>query len=262
MERHFILDWDGTATESYNRAETTSDFMFNLFSDRNGIPKEKLVELHQARKRDIRANEQNYPWIHRNHLASYCEDPLIYNNSAFVEVLRPFRAQDTSSLWQEVLLAYSQAYQSTSPVYVDRLPEIITYLKQHGDITVVTNSDPQKVKQEADELSLEVEVIGYAKKYKITPKLTDIPDTMRAEDGREICLRRGAYFAILENFHPQSSFVIGDGFSCDLALPMALEFNVVLVNDFWSMDWARSEVNTHPRGTTISRLSDILEMDI
>tara|TARA_Y100000310_G_scaffold343257_1_gene450020 strand:- start:22 stop:810 length:789 start_codon:yes stop_codon:yes gene_type:complete len=262
MKKHFILDWDGTATESYNRAETTSELMIDSFSREYGIPKEKLAEAHQEQKRNIRDNERKYPWVHKGHIAAYCEDPIIYSNSAFVEALRSFEPKDVSSLWQEVLLAYSEAYKSTSPVYVDRLPEVLDYLKEQGDIIVVTNSNPRKVKEEVDELSFEIGVIGHAKKYKITPEFANVSDTLRTEDGREVRLRRGAYFSILEKFHPESSFVIGDGFSCDLALPMTLGFNVVLVNDFWSMDWARSEVGKYSEGTTVSSLSGILEKSI
>jgi len=110
MKKCFILDWDGTATDNNRRVEAVLDPMISLFSGRYGISEEELTIGYLDQEVMIRENEREHPWIHRNRLAAYCEDPLIYNNRLFVNLLNDINPQNLSSLWREVLRAYGEAY--------------------------------------------------------------------------------------------------------------------------------------------------------
>jgi len=82
---------------------------------------------------------------------------------------------------------------------------------------------------------------------------------MTSKDGRKINLRRGEYYKILRKFNPLNSYVIGDGFSCDLSLPMALGFNTILVSDFETMQWAKNESSRDKNSMHIKSLCSLLD---
>jgi hypothetical protein len=85
-------------------------------------------------------------------------------------------------------------------------------------------------------------VWGDAKKYFVDPSFKERKDSMIIGE-RIINLKRPFYRAILQNFKPKDSIVVGDNFSMDLALPLSLGFGVILVkNEFnsWAQEYMES----------------------
>lgn len=270
MAKTFVLDWDGTFTDNNVRAKATLEQMVSLISEKYGRGKEEVARQISDNKLNILKNEREYAWIHRGHVAAYCEDPLILNNMAVVQLIQGINpGHSLSEYWSETLRFLGESYSKTKAVYVPNSAKTLASLLAIGEIVVVTNSNPEKVSSELRDL-LEysetqsfpgnLQLRGYAKKYKVDPTLLDISETTTTQDGRSINLRRREYYNVLSQFDSSLTYVVGDGFSCDLALPRKLGFHVCLINDFELMDWAREEVNSYDKGSNLRLISDFLDV--
>jgi hypothetical protein len=270
MRKTFVLDWDGTFTDNNERARKSLEQTVLLISEKYGLEKEKVAGQVSDNKQDVLKAEREYAWIHRGHVAAYCEDTLILNNIAVVKLLRKINPErDLSDCWSETLGFLGESYSKTKAVYVPNSSRTLASLLSIGEVVIVTNSSPEKVSSELRSLlgCSETELFpgnlqlrGYAKKYKIDPSLSEVSETMTTEDGRVINLRRKEYYNILSQYDSSSTYVVGDGYSCDLALPRELGFHVCLINDFELMGWARQEMDMYDKGNNLQLITDFLDV--
>jgi len=270
MEKTFVLDWDGTFTNNDVRARNSLEQTILLISNKYGIGKEKIAKKIRDNKQDILNCEREYAWFHRGHVAAYCEDPLILNNLVIVQLIQEINpGHSLSEYWSETLRFLGESYSKTKAVYVPNSARTLVSLLGLGEVVIVTNSSPEKVSSELRNL-LEysetqsfpenLQLRGYAKKYKIDPTLSEVREECFTRDGRSVNLRRREYYDILKQFDSSLTYVVGDGYSCDLALPRELGFHVCLINDFELMDWARHEVDSYDKGNNLHLISDFLDV--
>lgn len=270
MKKTFVLDWDGTFTDNVVRAKVTLEQIVLLISKRYGIEKEEVARKISDNKQDVLKAEKEYVWIHRGHVAAYCEDPLILNNIAIVQLIQEINpGYSLSEYWSETLRFLEESYSKTKVVYVPNSAKTLVGLLGIGEVVIVTNSSPEKVSSELRDLlgysetqlfPDNLQLRGYAKKYKIDSTLSEISETTVTKNGRIIELRRREYYNILSHFEQSSTYVVGDGYSCDLVLPRELGFHVCLINDFELMDWARQEIDLYYKGSNLQLISDFLDV--
>lgn len=270
MGKTFVLDWDGTFTDNNVRARKTLEQMITLISKKYEIEETEVTTRIKKNKQGILENERKYTWTHRGHIAAYCEDPLILNNMAIVELIRELRqGNNLSEYWSETLRFLGNVYSGIQASYVQNSAETLVRLLAIGNVVIVTNSSPEKVSSEVRNqldysedqvLPKNFQLNGYAKKYKIDPTLSEVRESSLTKDGRIINLRRRWYYNVLSQFDSASTYVVGDGYSCDLALPRELGFHVCLINDFELMDWARQEIDSYDKGSNIQLISDFLDV--
>ena len=239
---------------------------------KHGIEEKEVVTRISDNKQTVLNGERDYAWFHRGHVAAYCEDPLILNNMAVVELLRKVNPErDLSDCWSETLGFLGESYSKTKAVYMQNSARTLASVLSIGEVVIVTNSSPKKVSSELRDLlgysetqplPKNLQLRGYAKKYKIDPTLSGISETVTTKYGRNINLRRREYYNILSQFDSSSTYVVGDGYSCDLALPRELGFHVCLINDFELMAWARQEIDRYDKGNNLQLISDFLDVVI
>ena len=270
MGKTLVLDWDGTFTDNNVRARESLEQMVLLISEKYGFKKEEVIKRIKEYKQDILNSERKYTWIHRGHVAAYCEDPLIWNNIAVVELLKEINPlHSLSEYWFETLIFLRESYSKTKAVYVPNSASTLIRLLGIGEVVIVTNSSPEKVSSElrhllgcseTQSLPENLQLRGYAKKYKIDPTLSGVSEITNTKDGRSINLRRREYYGILSQFDSSSTYVVGDGYSCDLVLPRELGFHVCLINNFELMGWARQEIDSYDKGNNLQLISDFLDV--
>ncbi len=189
---------------------------------------------------------------------------------AVVQLLQEINpGHSLSEYWSETLRFLGESYSKTKADYVPNSARTLASLLGMGEVVIVTNSSPEKVSSELRDLLEYTEIQpfpenlqlkGYAKKYKIDPTLSEISETTTTQDGRSINLRIREYYNLLSQFDSSLTYVVGDGYSCDLALPRELGFHVCLINDFESIDWARQEINSYDKGSNLQLISDFLDV--
>lgn len=108
-------------------------------------------------------------------------------------------------------------------------------------------------------------VVGGARKAEISPLLQVVEEELRLPGlERPVLLHRGHYYQVLDALRHEAEVpwsevvVIGDNFELDLALPLALGADVVLVDNGTVPSWERDFLEDHPRARVVEDLSEIL----
>jgi FMN phosphatase YigB (HAD superfamily) len=238
--KNIIFDYDGTLTNNHSRAESIKRQFFSKFINDFNASENYLEKIFNFAKEKILKDDINYPYIVGNKVACYCEDELIFNDVCFKKALRENCPNDSIKFEENNSSLFHDAYQKTSPVFFGGLADFLSKIRCEN-VYVISNSATEKISDELKTLGIKPIVIGNAKKYFV--KSCQAIENKISIGKRTISLDRPFYKNILKDFSPKDSVVVGDNFSLDLALPLSLGFDVMLIkNDYnaWAAEYLKS----------------------
>jgi len=216
-KRAFVFDWDGTLVSCNKRIETVLSAFFIAYPSIEG----RFLEL-------LRKNVSP-GWIRKGYIASLPEDLFSFEFGLLAQVLvEQSQSTGVDHAWSMILNRFKELYLANqSDLLVDK--SSLIQLQKIGDIVVVSNSDTSNIQAEINRLGIDevgIRLVGNAAKYKVDktePVACGVP------------VSRPQYNEVLTKLLSEykSVQVIGDNFSCDLALPFSLGLQVHYVpNDY------------------------------
>lgn len=240
-----VSDFDGVLTDQTGEAERAHQLFRSLMVEKTDLPEARVAELLQEARAAIEAVPWDYGWESEGRMSAYANEDLFVRTigtALYLDRKAPATRflGDTAASFQELsALSYRQMTEETSrgehepfdPVAAQVLQ---TMLDKGHEVVVVSNSATKRVVEllasanvpvVADEVATGAEgrvvrVCGGAQKYVLSADSNgDTPPGFAV--GRYFCaVDRPHYRAILEAEDPD--MVIGDVFTLDLALPIAL----------------------------------------
>ncbi|MEM6955579.1 MAG: HAD family hydrolase [Myxococcota bacterium] len=240
-----ILDFDGTFTDVEKEAGPFFAAYQKEVRERYG----NVDDEWQRALETLAKDPAHYGWTYEGRVVApgnadpYLRATVIMNMIFDERGLLPDARERTRALSE----LYVNNYPKADTVFRPEAKQVVEALLDSGlPIFVVTNSATHDVEAKLDVLAPKgrerLTVHGNAKKYLVSePKQSSerfdsVPETMSV-DGlrRPVLLRRGAYYTLLERLwaetgaNAKSTFIAGDIFELDLAMPATLGCAVHLV---------------------------------
>lgn len=233
MKPLVVLDFDGTFTDVEKEGAGFSAAYLRELSALVG----KDVSAPWRAAESLLADPER-GWEVGGHVVAPANcDPYIRSTCLAFEVCTQLGLMKTIELRTEVLSAiYAYCYKDTATAFRPEAPEVLARIRATGaHVWVVTNSEPKSVEEKLGRLGFAgLPVIGSAKKYVVKDTgVTDarflaLNDIVIEGLKRPLKVRRPFYFNVLDGLWrqtgtgPQNTFVCGDIFELDLALPLSL----------------------------------------
>jgi FMN phosphatase YigB (HAD superfamily) len=272
-----ILDFDGTVTDAEAEGAPFRAGYLEDLSILTGQPLEAVTAIAEEIELAVQADPNAHGWIYDGRIvAPATVDPYLRVMPVARAVFDRFHvfggADDRRRLLDGILYKYN--YQKTRIAFRPRAYELLRALIG-TDSYVVTNSHTDPVQAKIRALGEDAEsldwwlprVRGSARKYAVDDSFDAIDATMELPGlERPVLLRRRLYHDALAALLKTSGaawadlVVVGDIFELDLALPLALGGRVGLVVNEFTPDYERAFVDSHPRGTLLTSLDDVLPM--
>ena len=272
--RLWVLDFDGTFTDVEKEAQP---FVEAYTVAAHDIVGPAFDDAWQRWQHEVQTNPGEHGWKYENHVVAPANsDPYLratVTMSLILEELDMFPDPIKRTALLEKL--YHENYPKADTVFRPDAKEIVeTLLATDDAVAVVTNSDTATVAHKLEKLAPrgadKLLLRGNARKFLLAEPQTEserwqtIPESVRPADyPREVFLRRGHYFDELENLwkrtetQPETTFVAGDIYELDLALPSMLGAKTHLVASDKTLPYERDAVLSHGGGS-VGTLADIL----
>lgn len=240
-----VLDFDGTFTDVEKEADPFFAAYRGQVEEQFGDVKADWAEAEAT----IAKDPAHYGWSYGGHVVApgnadpYLRATVIMNMVFEQRGLFPDMDERTEVLQR----LYFENYPKADTVFRPEAKDVVeTLLRGDTPVFVVTNSATHDVQQKLNTLAPvgreKLTVHGDARKYIVnepevsSPAFEAVPKTMEVEGlRRPILLRRGDYFTMLTSLWkqtgatPERTFVAGDIFELDLAMPAVLGASVHLV---------------------------------
>lgn len=270
-----ILDFDGTFTDVELESAPFVEAYLKRACEVVGVD---ITSEWNIAQNKIRTAPGEYGWTYGGHIvAPGNADPYL---RATVSMNMIFDQRDMlldNDARTDVLQnLYFETYPKAATAFRPEAKEIVETLLESGKpIYVVTNSATEAVQAKLDRLAPRgaerLTVHGYAKKYVVTetespgPDFDALPKELRV-DGlrRPVFLRRGHYYDLLRQLwketdtSPDKTFIAGDIYELDLAMPSALGVHTHLVESVNTASFERTAV-AEDKNATIGSLGAALE---
>lgn len=254
-----VFDFDGTATLAEEEAlpfvrayrEDLAAF-FHLSAEACDARVDALLS-------EIAASPERWPFrVGGRAVCPAAVDPYLRMSAIFDTLCDEHRALPDPADRARVSggLLYRKNYELTlaRPVFRPDAAEVFGSLRGRP-VWVVTNSGTGHVRAKVAALGqdwLTGRVRGNARKFVVDDSFTAVPEAMTLPGlDRPVLLRRRAYHDLLDDLRRAEGaewrdvWVVGDIFELDLALPMALGAQVVLVDSAHTPPWERAWVRSH-----------------
>ena len=269
-----VLDFDGTFTD----VEREAGPFFEAYRASVDALCGDVESDWNAAVAAIAEDPAHYGWTYDGHVVApgdadpYLRATVIMNMVFDRRGLFPNVAERTDVLQN----LYFENYPKAATVFREDAREVVeTLLRANAPVCVVTNSATHDVQTKIDVLAPAgregLEVYGGAQKYLVgdpdvaAESFSSLPETMSAEGlRRPIFVRRGKYFDVLRELWdrtgatPESTFVAGDIFELDLAMPALLGAHVHLVLKERTPEFEKAAVSALDHGSYSEALGDIL----
>lgn len=268
--RCLILDFDGTFTDVGREAVPFLAAYREGLGELIGQPIDALWEESVA---EVQSNPDAHGFEYDGVIVAPSHaDPYILAASVarLVSKRHPITDENISALFRK-------SYAKADIVFRPDAREVIeTLLGLDLPVFVVSNSETVHVRAKLEYMNptgLErLEVRGGARKFELTTPQTDegerfaaIPETLSVPGlDRPIYLRRGKYFEVLSDIWeatrttPEQTFVCGDIFELDLALPSQLGAQTHLVTRSTTPAWERNAARSVPHGGASDAFSGVM----
>jgi len=270
-----VLDFDGTFTDAEAEAagfvEAFRADVFDLLGHDATLAWQREEDL-------LRANPSDYGWSNDGVIAAPANaDPYLRVTVIAQNLCDIFGILRSEAARTEVLEAlYRKCYGLTESVPRPDAKDVLEALLDRGLPTyVVTNSRTDTVQGKIDGLAPRggerLTVIGNARKFVMDTASRDetfdgLEDlAVPGLTSRKVALKRGHYYDVLKRAWeetgstPAETFVCGDIFELDLALPLTLGAHIHLMVHDATPPYEVSYVDQHERGGTSRELSEILK---
>jgi FMN phosphatase YigB (HAD superfamily) len=249
-----VLDFDGTFTDVEQEAAPFGEaFVKNLSDLLGGTLDPSAWTQAQA---EVQAQPQRYGWMWGDKVvAPGVADPYILSTASANRVLDARGVLKDTELRTAVVSAlYRTSYQHTRTAFRPHAKEVLAQVLQKGlPVYVVSNAETGTVQKKLRTLGVPVEdagqepprgavrLFGDARKFAVEATPTPdaawnaLPESIDLGIGRPIWVQRGNYYRVLREIWrqtgktPAETFVAGDIYELDLALPQALGCQVHLV---------------------------------
>lgn len=280
MSRLIILDFDGTMTNAEVEGVPFRQGYLEDLAALTGRPVEEMLTLAHRFEQEIAAEPDEYGWMFGGRIvAPATVDPYLRIMPVARKIFDACGVfpgeQDRSRLLEAVLYKYN--YSKTVVAFRPHARAFLTALGRTVGIEtyVVTNSHTEPVSHKIAQLGHNADgtndlswllprVHGRARKYMIDADFQGLPESMHLPGlKRPVLLRRKFYVETLEALRTQHGCawddvtVVGDIFELDLAVPLALGAQVVLVSNAHTPAYEKAFVNAHPRATLASGLDEV-----
>ncbi|MEM1413284.1 MAG: HAD family hydrolase [Myxococcota bacterium] len=275
-----ILDFDGTFTD----AEAEAGPFFTAYRERAA----SMLAEHGLRDFDgawdaalaqVEAEPGAHGWSWDGRVVAPGDADPYLRATVVMNVLFDARGlyADGEARKGVLQVLYETSYPKSATVFRPDARAVAEALLSSGmHVAVVTNSATDAVNAKLDALAPRgrerLRVHGNAEKYVVVePSPADatfaaVPEAARAPGlARPIFLRRGRYYEVLRRLWDElgttaeRTFVAGDIYELDLALPAALGASVQLVGKERTPAFERAAVADLPRGRVDDRLGALLE---
>lgn len=272
-----ILDFDGTVTDAEAEGAPFREGYLEDLSILTGEPIAAVRIVAEEIEATVQADPNAHGWIYADRIvAPATVDPYLRVMPVARAVFDRFGvfpgADDRRRLLDGILYKYN--YQKTNIAFRPGAYELL-----HGlvgtDSYVVTNSHTDPVQAKIRTLgdggeSLDwwlPRVRGSAQKYAVDDQFDAVDAEMELPGlSRPVLLRRRLYHDAVASLLAASGaswadlLVVGDIFELDLAMPLAMGARVGLVVNEFTPEYERAFVETHPRGTVLRSLQDVLPL--
>ncbi|MFM7203344.1 MAG: HAD family hydrolase [Myxococcota bacterium] len=280
MSRLIILDFDGTMTNAEAEGVPFRTGYLEDLAVLCGISSEQVQALAARYEAEVAQAPQEYGWMFEGRIvAPAVVDPYLRIMPVARKIfdhLGVFSAErDRSRLLDGILYKYN--YQKTVIAFREGAREFLTWLGAQAQLEgyVVTNSHTEPVSRKIQQLGqepdgsntlawMQARVYGRARKYMIDDAFTAVPEHMNVPGlSRPVLLRRRFYAETLEQLRTHHGVawadvtVVGDIFELDLALPLSLGAQVILVGNTHTPAYERAFVQRHPRARLAEHLADV-----
>jgi len=274
-----VLDFDGTLTDADKEAVPYKEIHKQEFCRRTGVPVERVNTISAVLETTLKLDSLE-GWVDNGKVvAPACADPYVLTSTVYRKIIDhlnkglvkrynlPQTEEERSKLLEELFRA---SYPHAAVVFRKGARRFLDDLMDEHNVVVVTNSDEQKVREKIGKLTkgdYEVPVVGDARKYKIDDSFGFVPESVRP-DGfqRPVFLRRRNYFNVLTKLYKERSFgttntfVIGDIYELDLALPEHLGYGVILVNTPGASEHEKKHLESSRKGFVAHSFGEVLDI--
>lgn len=218
MNRAVVFDWDGTIISCEGKIDLTVETVLEKFPLATGSFDDKIAK-----------GIASPGWIKNDFLASLDEDYFSHLFGILSETIMEQYHIANDSVWSIILAQFKENYGKV-PTSALLDFSLLYELAHKADIYIVSNSAIDNLLIESQRLGLNqdiVRLIGGAKKYQIessAPSIMTVP------------ANRPSYKKVLTtiaNSH-DDVIVVGDNFSCDLALPLWMNWRVGYIQNLYS----------------------------
>ncbi len=229
-----VLDFDGTFTRVDDEAVP---FLEAYQAGLQALLEQPIVPEWERARGIIEAAPDRYGWQHEGRIVAPSHaDPYILATTIAQLLLQEHHGAVAPGVTESL---FRQAYARAGTVFRTDAKRVVEHVLELGvPVFVVTNSHTVDVQRKIERLGVDVarlEIRGDARKYVIrAPEVADarfdaLPAELQVEGlGRPMYLRRGCYFDVLRELwertgsSPETTFVCGDIYELDLAMPARL----------------------------------------
>ena len=283
MRRLVIFDFDGTMTDAEREGVPFRAGYLEDLAVLTGRPLQEIVALAGAFEAEIAADSGRYGWMFEGRIVAPASvDPYLRIMPVARRILDHFGCMtsetDRSRLLDGILYKYN--YQKTVVAFRPGALELLLALHDQPDtaLYVVTNSHTEPVQQKIARLGARADgsnalewllegVHGRARKYIIDDTFDAVPPSVSVPGlERPILLRRRHYAEAIEALRARHGlawdrvWVVGDIFELDLALPLTLGANGMLVTNAHTPAYEVAYLSGHPRGRVVPSLEAAREL--
>jgi len=208
-----VFDWDGTLVSCEEKIDLAIAKLCSQFP--------KITKQYKA----LIAKKKPSPgWIRKGFIASLPEDYLSYHFGIVAGLLTKTEGLAIDSAWSAILSIFRESYLEARSKMLANLEKLYE-LSQCATLYVVSNSEVGNIKLESKALGIKrgsISFLGNAKKYDVAglePSILDIP------------ANRPKYHEVLNRIKEkhESVIVVGDNFSLDLVVPIAMGISIAYV---------------------------------
>lgn len=263
-----ILDFDGTFTEVEKEA---GPFLAAYRVAVEQLVGSDVAEAWADKEAEVRADPGRYGWTHEGRVVAPANSDPYLRATVVTNLLLDERGILPDPVERTAILQrlYKDNYPKAGAAFRPDAKRVIEALVATGKpVHVVTNSDTRAVEAKLDALAPQgrdaITVRGDAKKFVVVePEPSDARfDSVPAEErldglARPVFLRRGHYYSLLREIWtdtgaaPETTFVVGDIYELDLALPARLGVHVHLL--------ARPTTPAHERAAVLAHGGHVSE---
>lgn len=218
MKKAVVFDWDGTIISCEGKIEYTIKTVVQSFPLAANFFNEKIAR-----------NAISRGWIKNGYIASVDEDYFSHMFGLLAETIADVYQFSNDEAWSSILSHFKDNY-GKIPASAMLEFELLYELASVADIYIVSNSAVDNLVAESQRLGLchsAVKFVGGAKKYKVESNLDQIIG---------IPTDRPHYRSILTGIATNYNdiIVVGDNFSCDLSVPLSVNWRVGYVPNVYS----------------------------
>ncbi len=238
MAEHFIIDFDGTLTNTELEAKPCVEAFPDILSQKISQPR-IVIDALAARFSAQVAQDPTSGWMNDGKIvAPAVVDPYVFATTVYGKVYDELCGpQGRDATLAEV---FKEAYPKSISAFRTDADHFLNWFS-YDDAVIVTNSatDAVERKQKAlfefGNLHRELRVVGDAKKYVIDDHWEGVAPSITLPGApRPTLLRRKKYADTIASlgWNPAETTVIGDVFELDLAMPSQLGYKTVhLINE-------------------------------